>query len=111
MNKKIYCFDIDNTICKTKGKNYKLSKPYTNIIRKINLKYEKGNKIIIFTGRYMGRNNDNVKKAYAQGYNFTFKQLKSWGLKFHKLVMGKPSFDIMVDDKSLGYKKNWYKKF
>ena len=73
-------------------------------------KYDKGHKIIIFTGRYMGRNNDNPKKAYKQGYKFTLDQLKNWGLKFHRLHMGKPTFDILVDDKSLGFKKDWYKK-
>ena len=54
----------------------------------------------------MGRNNDDINKAYKQGYKFTYKQLKSWGLKFHKLHMGKPSFDFLVDDKSIGFKKN-----
>ena len=109
-NVKTYCFDIDNTICSTKGKNYKSSKPKLEAIKKINSKYDKGHKIIIFTGRYMGRNNDNPIKAYKQGYKFTLNQLKSWGLKFHRLHMGKPTFDISVDDKSLGFKKDWYKK-
>ena len=59
----------------------------------------------------MGRNNDDVKKANKQGYKFTYKQLKGWGLKFHKLYIGKPSFDFLVDDRSVGFKKNWYKNF
>ena len=53
----------------------------------------------------MGRNNDNIKLAYKEGYKMTFKQLKKWNLKFHKLLMGKPSFDLFVDDRALGYKK------
>ena len=35
----------------------------------------------------------------------TFNQLKSWNLKFHKLIFGKPTFDIFIDDKSFGFKK------
>ena len=27
-------------------------------------------------------------------------------LKFHKLLMGKPSFDILIDDRALGFKRN-----
>ena len=27
--------------------------------------------------------------------------------KFNKLILGKPSYDIFIDDKSLGFKKNW----
>ena len=44
-------------------------------------------------------------KSY--GYDKTLKQLKSWGLKFHKLYMTKPSFDFYVDDKSYNYNKKW----
>ena len=30
----------------------------------------------------------------------TFKQLKNWGLQFDELLMGKPSYDYFIDDKS-----------
>ena len=105
----IFCFDIDNTICKTNGKNYKTAKPKKNIIRLINRLYDEGHTIKIFTSRYMGRNKDNVRKAKIQGYKQTFNQLQKWGLQFHKLLMGKPSYDIFVDDKALSYKKNLIK--
>ena len=111
MKKKIFCFDLDNTICITKGKQYSQSKPIKKAIILINKLYSEGHYIKIFTARYMGRNDENINKAYKQGYKFTHKQLKSWGLKFHKLYMGKPSFDFFVDDRSIGFKKNWYKKF
>ena len=39
----------------------------------------------------------------------TSKQLKKWKLKYHKLLFGKPSFDLFIDDKSIYFKKNWYK--
>ena len=29
------------------------------------------------------------------------------GVKFHKLIFGKPSYDIIVDDKSFHFNKNW----
>ena len=53
----------------------------------------------------MGRNNDNSILAKKQGYETTFKQLKKWGLNFHELKMGKTSYDLIIDDKSLGFKK------
>ena len=98
---------MDNTICITKGKQYSRSKPIEEVIILINKLYSEGHVIKIFTSRYMGRNDDNINKAYKQGYKFTLKQLKSWGLKFHRLYMGKPSFDFLVDDRSIGFKKNW----
>ena len=111
MKKKIiFCFDIDNTICKTKGKSYRSAKPYKSVIKLINKLFDKGHFIKIFTARYMGRNNDNIKAARKEGYTMTLEQLKSWDLKFHKLIFGKPSFDILIDDKSIGYKKNLVKK-
>ena len=54
----------------------------------------------------MGRNNDNSILAKKQGYETTFKAEK-WGLNFHELKMGKTSYDLIIDDKSLGFKKNW----
>jgi len=73
----------------------------------INILYESGYEIKIFTARYMGRNFDNFKKAHKVGYQKTFNQLKKWNLKFHKLILGKPTFDLFVDDKSLDFNKEW----
>ncbi len=55
----------------------------------------------------MGRNNENKTLAKKQSYALTKKQLKKWGVKYNKLILGKPSYDILIDDKSLDYKKNW----
>lgn len=109
--KKIFCFDIDGVICITKKSNYKKARPNKKAILFINHLYEIGHEIKIFTARYMGRNSENNKKAYKQGYNFTKKQLKNWGLKYHKLIFGKPTYDIFVDDKNLEFKKNWIISF
>ena len=111
MKKKILCFDIDNVICSTSKSNYAKSKPRKAVIKLINDLYEDGHIIKIFTSRFMGRNKENAIQAKKQGYLYTYKQLKKWNLKFNKLIMGKPSFDILVDDKSLGFNKDWFKKF
>ena len=111
MKKKILCFDVDNTICVTNNQDYLQSKPIKPVIKLINKLYKNGYYIKIYTARYMGRNNDNVKKAYKQGYKDTLKQLKSWKLEFHRLYFGKPSFDILIDDRSYGHKKKWYNNF
>lgn len=107
---KILCFDLDNVICSTKGNRYHESKPRKKIINLINNLYNKGYTIKIFTARYMGKFNGNAKKARKFGYKKTFKQLKKWKLKFHELILGKPSFDLLIDDKALGFHKNWTKQ-
>lgn len=106
---KILCFDIDNVICKTKKNNYKNSKPNKRAIKKINQLYDQGYIIKIFTSRYMGRNNENVSKAKKKGYKMTINQLKKWKIKYHRLIFGKPSFDLFIDDRALFFKKNWPK--
>jgi|TARA_B100000787_G_scaffold57788_1_gene42090 hypothetical protein len=58
----------------------------------------------------MGKFKENKSKVVAYGFKKTHDQLKKWGLMFHKLEMGKPSFDYMIDDKSIFYKKSWTNK-
>ena len=57
----------------------------------------------------MGRNKENIIKAKKQRYKITLKQLKKWDVKYHKLIFGKPSFDLFIDDKALFFKDNWNK--
>ena len=105
MIKKVFCFDIDGTICITKNGDYHNSKPIKKNIHSVNTLYEQGNVIIFFTSRFMTKYKiSDVKK---KGHIFTSKQLKKWGVKYHKLYMGKPEYDYIIDDKSIFYKKNW----
>jgi len=90
----IYCFDLDNTICATSSsKNYEESVPYRPVINKINSLKSEGSYIKIFTARGSGSGID--------WSELTKKQLKSWGVNYNELILGKPSFDIFVDDKSV----------
>ena len=109
MKKKlVFCFDLDNVICETKKNYYRKSKPIYNSIAIVNKLYYQGHLIKIFTARFMGRSNENANRAVLKGYKFTQNQLKKWKVKYHYLIFGKPSYDILIDDKSFNYKKNWY---
>ena len=55
----------------------------------------------------MGRTNNNEVKAKSLGYDMTFKQLVNWKLNFHKLIFGKPSYDLLIDDKAYNYSEDW----
>ena len=103
--RKTICFDIDNVLCSTNNSRYRTSKPKIQAIKKINQLYDLGYKIIFFTSRFMGRTNDNSKKAYSLGFKLTTNQLKKWGVNYHKLIMGKPSYDLFIDDLSIYFKK------
>lgn len=107
---KIICFDLDNVICKTNtDHNYNQSKPIKSAISIINKLYDMGFIIKIYTARYMGRSNENANLVKKKYFNKTTYQLKKWNVKYHKLYMGKPDFDLFIDDKSLDFSKNWIK--
>lgn len=89
----IYIVDIDNTICKTHGNDYPRSTPYPERIQKINELYDQGHTIIYWTARGSGSGTD--------WSELTNKQLVEWGCKFHKINLGKPSYDIWIDDKAI----------
>lgn len=89
----IYYFDIDGTLCKTEGNDYKRSEPIIERIELLNQLHAEGHRIGILTARGSGSGID--------WRNFTDRQLKNWGLKFHALQMGKPTADLFVDDRGV----------
>ena len=98
MKKKILCFDIDGIICKSYKGKYKKSKPILKNISLINNYFKEGHFIKIFTSRYMGRNNENVKLAKKRGLKLTIMQLKK--------SVWKGQFQIVVEDNNSKNKFN-----
>lgn len=94
-----YVFDIDGTICNNTNGNYISAIPYIDRIKIINKLFDDGNKIIFFTARGMKTYDGNIEKVYHIYHNFTIEQLNNWGVKYHKLLLGKPSADVYVDDR------------
>tara|TARA_R100001443_G_scaffold103792_1_gene112244 strand:- start:124 stop:471 length:348 start_codon:yes stop_codon:yes gene_type:complete len=94
-----YVFDIDGTLCTLSGGIYEEAKPISHRIQKVNELYNNGHTIILNTARGMGRTKNNALLAEKLFRELTEEQLNNWGVKYHKLFMGKPSGDIYVDDK------------
>ena len=97
MTSKTYIVDIDDTICRTPkidGRpQYDRAEPIQYRIDMINDLYEAGNTIIYWTAR-----------GSSSGINhleLTRRQLNSWGVKAHDIRVGKPSYDVWIDDKAL----------
>jgi len=97
----IYVFDIDGTICNNTNGKYDTAIPFVERIKKINKLFDEGNNIIFFTARGMKTFNNNLEKVYEKYYNFTSEQLKNWNVKYHQLILGKPSADFYIDDKGI----------
>jgi hypothetical protein len=51
-----------------------------------------------------------VYLAKKRGIKLTLSQLKKWGLYYDFLIMGKPTYDLFIDDKNLSFDDNWSKE-
>lgn len=101
---KVIAFDLDDTLCfrdTNKGAvaKYHACKPIPEMIEVVNECYERGHEIVIYTARGMFSLNGNRDEIYHHLYDLTKKQLEDWGIKYHKLILGKIFFDVLVDDK------------
>tara|TARA_Y100000592_G_scaffold85389_1_gene137331 strand:- start:1644 stop:1970 length:327 start_codon:yes stop_codon:yes gene_type:complete len=96
-----YVVDIDGTICTSTDGDYTEALPITERINMVNDLYDQGHTIFYQTARGMGRHNNDFPKAYEEFYEFTVKQLSSWGVKCHGIFLGKAAGDYYIDDKSL----------
>jgi len=96
-----YVVDIDGTICTNSNGDYVNSVPIYERIEKINKLYDDGHEITYLTARGMGRTNNDAKLATARFLYITELQLRLWGCKYHKLMLGKPSGDFYIDDKGI----------
>jgi len=105
---KTIAFDLDDVICfRPDGYEdlgplkYSYCQPYEGVIKIVNSLYDDGYEIIIYTARGMTQFSGNIIEIYSRLYNQTNDQLKSWGVKYHQLVMGKIHYDVLIDDKAL----------
>ena len=86
--------DIDETICVSpEDRNYSLAEPIERNIEKINSLYDLGHTIIYWTARGSGTGLD-WKET-------TEEQFLKWGVKHHELRLGKPVYDLFIDDKNI----------
>lgn len=90
--RKVYCFDIDNTICSTDVGDYLHSKPILERIEIVR-RLAKDNVIIFWTSRGVGT-----------GYDWretTERQFKEWGVPYDYIIFNKPYFDVFIDDHAI----------
>lgn len=106
MQNKVIAVDLDDTLC-NRPKNvehlgkqkYKHCVPIQKMIDVVNKLHEEGNIIHIYTARGMHQFNGDVDAVYDNLYSMTNDQLRTWGIKYHRLVMGKLPYDLLIDDK------------
>lgn len=94
-----YFIDLDNTLCKTQNGDYENSVPITERIEEVKRLFDAGHLIIIWTAR--------GSKSGIDWRELTLKQLDQWSVPYHELRMGKPDYDVYIDDKSYNVHQIW----
>lgn len=95
-----FVIDLDDTICFTENRDFKNSKPYKEVVDKINKLHKKGWKIVICTAR--GAKSCKTLKQREKKYReITENWLKKNKVKYDELMFGKPNADYYVDDKNM----------
>ncbi len=92
-DKRIYIIDIDGTICTKTKSDYISCEPITENIDIFNRLFEQGHEVHYWTARgaLSGKKWDEL----------TIKQLDSWNVKYNSINMGKPHYDVWIDDKAI----------
>ena len=96
VGRKTWVWDIDGTICTETGGNYAAAAPLREAIATLNQLHDRGDEVVLHTARGMKRFNNDVGMVYSNLYQLTIHQLSEWGVRYDKLIMGKP-YGIPVD--------------
>ena len=91
--KKHIIIDIDGTICNTNNSNYNKSIPKYEKIDYFNTLYKLGHQVDYWTAR--------GATSGIDWENVTINQFDSWGVLYTGIYLGKPHYDIWIDDKSI----------
>lgn len=105
---KTIAFDLDDVLCQRDAKydylgpkKYQYCTPINDNIYLVNSLHDSGYKILIYTARGMSQFSGDVSLIYSELYQLTLNCLNEWGVKFDQLIMGKASYDLLIDDKCL----------
>lgn len=87
-----YCIDMDGVICEERTTfERSLAKPIDGSVEAIKRLKEKGHFIIIYTSRGW------------QEYPATKEWLDRYGVPYDLLLLGKPIYDIYIDDRAVHF--------
>lgn len=105
MNNIRIVFDIDDTICNNKNRDYENAIPFKNVIDKINKLHEQGVKIVLYTSRGMVSCKGDINKIIEKNKDVLERWLEKNDVKYDELIFGKPLGDMYIDDKAMNVRE------
>jgi hypothetical protein len=93
--------DFDDTIC---PEGDVLNKPFDNAIEVIQKFKANGNRIIIYSCR---SSKDVLGEHMERATQHMLDYLRRWGIPYDSVFYGKPNYDVVIDDKAIGFRDNW----
>lgn len=98
-----YIVDVDGTICNNTYGDYQNAQPILSRIEYFNKLYDDGHEIHYWTAR--GGNS---------GVDWTIltqQQFENWQVKHTSLKLGKPTYDVWIDDKAFNSEEYFDENF
>jgi hypothetical protein len=93
--------DFDDTICPMGDTT---NEPFNKAIEVINKLKANGNTIIIYSCR---SSKDVLGKHMELATKIMLDYLQKWGIPYDGVFYGKPNYDVVIDDKAIGFHDNW----
>lgn len=94
-------FDLDDTICVHKNRDYVNAKPIEETIKKMREMKSSGWEIIIYSARGQISCNGDLELIEKRNRAVVEKWLETHNVPYDKLIFGKPIADLYVDDKGI----------
>lgn len=98
---KVIVFDVDDTILKTKNRDYKNSEPIDEVVEGMRELKKNGWKIVLHTARGMGRSNGNIELVAEEVRSEIIKFCEENDVPYDELILGKVWATAYVDDKGM----------
>ena len=94
-------FDLDDTLCSTKNRDYSKSQPIEPVVDGLRRLKEEGWTIVIMTARGMGRSGGNIESVREDVVNEVETFLNKFDIPYDQIQVGKPWAHLYVDDKAI----------
>ena len=101
MSNVTYVFDVDDTICRHKNRDYANAEPIVPVIDKIRELRENGCTIVLYTARGQVSCKGDLALIEERNRDILETWLKRHDVPYDKLLFGKPLGDFYVDDKAV----------